>query len=58
MVISVTELVAVLVMYTAMTGSGMYWLWRRAQPLGLGTPMRYGTPIGAPRGWSSPASQS
>ena len=30
MQISVTELVSVLVIYTAMTGSGMYWLWHRA----------------------------
>ena len=30
MQISVTELVAVLVIYTAMTGSGLYWLWHRA----------------------------
>ena len=30
MQISVTELVSVLVVYTAMTGSGMYWLWHRA----------------------------
>jgi len=30
MQISVTELVAVLVIYTAMAGSGLYWLWHRA----------------------------
>jgi hypothetical protein len=30
MQISVTELVSVLVVYAAMTGSGMYWLWHRA----------------------------
>ena len=30
MQISVTELVAMLVIYTAMTGSGIYWLWHRA----------------------------
>ena len=30
MQISVTELVAVLVIYTALTGSGLYWLWHRA----------------------------
>ena len=30
MQISVTELVAVLVIYTATTGSGLYWLWHRA----------------------------
>lgn len=30
MAISVTELVAVLVVYTALTGSGIYWLWHRA----------------------------
>jgi hypothetical protein len=30
MQISVTELVTVLVIYTAMTGSGIYWLWHRA----------------------------
>ena len=30
MQISVTELVTALTIYTAMTGSGMYWLWRRA----------------------------
>jgi drug/metabolite transporter (DMT)-like permease len=30
MQISVTELVTVLVIYTAMTGSGAYWLWHRA----------------------------
>ena len=30
MQISVTELVTVLVIYTAMTGSGLYWLWHRA----------------------------
>ncbi len=30
MEISVTELVTVLVAYTAMTGSGMYWLLHRA----------------------------
>jgi Gpi18-like mannosyltransferase len=28
--ISVTELVSVLVLYTALTGSGLYWLWHRA----------------------------
>jgi len=27
---SVTEVVSALVVYTAMTGSGMYWLWHRA----------------------------
>jgi hypothetical protein len=32
MQISVTELASVLVVYTAMTGSGMYWLWHRALP--------------------------
>jgi hypothetical protein len=30
MQISVSELVAVLVIYTALTGSGLYWLWHRA----------------------------
>jgi hypothetical protein len=30
MQMSVTELVSGLVVYTAMTGSGMYWLWHRA----------------------------
>jgi hypothetical protein len=30
MPISVSELVTVLVVYTAMTGSGIYWLWHRA----------------------------
>ena len=30
MEISVAELVTVLVIYTAMTGSGVYWLWHRA----------------------------
>jgi hypothetical protein len=30
MQISVTELVTVLVVYTALTGSGCYWLWHRA----------------------------
>jgi hypothetical protein len=30
MAISVQELVTLLVIYTAMTGSGMYWLWHRA----------------------------
>ena len=30
MQISVTQLVAVLVIYTAMAGSGLYWLWHRA----------------------------
>src|SRR4051794_2001958 len=30
MEISVTELVTVLVVYTAMAGSGLYWLWHRA----------------------------
>jgi hypothetical protein len=30
MSISVNELVAVLVLYTALTGSGLYWLWHRA----------------------------
>ena len=30
MQISVTELVTMLVVYTAMTGSGIYWLWHRA----------------------------
>lgn len=30
MQISVTELVAVLVIYAAMTGSGLYWLSQRA----------------------------
>ena len=30
MEISVAELVTVLVIYTAMTGSGIYWLWHRA----------------------------
>ena len=30
MQISVTELVSVLVLYTALTGSGLYWLWHRA----------------------------
>ena len=30
MQISVTELVTVLVVYTASTGSGLYWLWHRA----------------------------
>jgi hypothetical protein len=30
MQISVTELVTALVVHTAMTGSGMYWLWHRA----------------------------
>ena len=30
MQISVTELVAGLVIYTALTGSGLYWLWHRA----------------------------
>ena len=27
---SVTEVASALVVYTAMTGSGMYWLWHRA----------------------------
>ena len=30
MSISVTELVTVLVAYTAMSGSGLFWLWHRA----------------------------
>jgi hypothetical protein len=30
MAISVQELVTVLVMYVAATGSGLYWLWNRA----------------------------
>jgi len=30
MAISVQELVTVLVVYTALTGSGIYWLWHRA----------------------------
>lgn len=30
MQISVAELVSVFVLYTAMTGSGIYWLWHRA----------------------------
>jgi hypothetical protein len=30
MQISATELVTVLTIYTAMTGSGLYWLWHRA----------------------------
>jgi hypothetical protein len=30
MTISVHELVTVLVLYTALTGSGIYWLWHRA----------------------------
>ena len=30
MQISVTELVTILVIYTALTGSGLYWLWHRA----------------------------
>jgi hypothetical protein len=30
MQISVTQLVTVLVIYTAMAGSGLYWLWHRA----------------------------
>ena len=30
MVISVPQLVTVLVLYVAMAGSGLYWLWRRA----------------------------
>jgi hypothetical protein len=30
MQISVTELVAALIIYTAMAGSGLYWLWHRA----------------------------
>ncbi len=30
MQISVMQLVAVLVIYTAMAGSGLYWLWHRA----------------------------
>jgi hypothetical protein len=29
MVISVPQLVSVLVLYVAMAGSGLYWLWRR-----------------------------
>ena len=30
MAISVPELVTVLVLYAAMAGSGLYWLWHRA----------------------------
>jgi hypothetical protein len=30
MSISVYELVTVLLVYTALTGSGLYWLWHRA----------------------------
>ena len=30
MAISVHELVTVLLIYTALTGSGIYWLWHRA----------------------------
>jgi len=30
MVISVPQLVTVLVLYVAMAGSGLYWLWHRA----------------------------
>jgi hypothetical protein len=30
MTISVYELVTVLLLYTALTGSGLYWLWHRA----------------------------
>jgi hypothetical protein len=30
MQISVTELVTLLVIYTGLTGSGLYWLWHRA----------------------------
>lgn len=30
MQITVAELVSVLVLYTALTGSGLYWLWHRA----------------------------
>lgn len=33
MAISVHELVTVLVIYTALTGSGIYWLWHRALTL-------------------------
>ena len=30
MAISVSQLVTVLVLYVAMAGSGLYWLWHRA----------------------------
>ena len=42
MQISVTELVTVLVIYTAMAGSGLYWLWHRA--LTRPRPARRGPP--------------
>ena len=37
MSISVTELVGILVIYAALSGSGLYWLWHRALSQGRRT---------------------